>query len=457
MTLKVYRVKLLLKFSDKKADLTRMTTKISHHSIVVIITVFLNFSSLSWGLNLQQILEQSPKNNVKKKEAPPENKPAPNPNPNPAEQPTPAASQPAAPVAQPTPPATQPAAPVAQPTPPATQPKSPTAQNKPDTAPKGQLNSKPTGEQSKPNPTPSPTAQNKPTPNPSPVRPPHHKEPSGQVLSGLSNEMIAATIQRHRSETQGCLEGARVSNPGLNGQIFFNFNIQPNGLVSEISTRVNTTGNYGLENCLRQHLKNWVFPKPEAPVVTTVIAWPLVDTNGSYHAGGYVPQAITPEELPPTENVNILGKSFYKGQHGNQYNRGYMKLHAVQIHQPRGFNPYNRNRQFTGVRVSIQGNRPGYLFLSSKEATYWTLTGKTHLVKGVHVHGINRSMVGGVDPSIVSHDSLEPYNDYIQERSPATSDEPGEALIQFSNETGLPLGSVQGEWEASSFTVYMGR
>jgi len=98
-----------------------MTTKKSHHSIAVIIKVFLNFSSLSWGLNLQQILEQSPKNNEKKKETLPENKPAFSPNP------------------------------AAQPTPSATQPK-------------------------------SPTAQNKPTPNPSPVRPPHHKETSGQVL-----------------------------------------------------------------------------------------------------------------------------------------------------------------------------------------------------------------------------------------------------------------------------------
>jgi len=155
--------------------------------------------------------------------------------------------------------------------------------------------------------------------------------------------------------------------------------------------------------------------------------------------------------------VNILGKRFHHGHSGMGRNRWRNEVHAIQIHH--ALKKWNPRRRFGGgntVYVEVDGNRPGYLFLSSYESTQWVINGQTQLVRGVHVHAFNRSSVSGVDPNLVETDSYYPYDRYIPERAPASSPEPGDALIKFSQETGFPIGSSQGSWEANSFTVYMG-
>ncbi|MFM8269598.1 MAG: AgmX/PglI C-terminal domain-containing protein [Pseudomonadota bacterium] len=96
-----------------------------------------------------------------------------------------------------------------------------------------------------------------------------------QVLSGLSKDIINAVVARHRSEIRSCYESALQRNPGLRGKVVMAFNIQPNGIVSYAATKESTLGDASLENCIASKIKTWIFPKPEAPVVTEVSAYPF--------------------------------------------------------------------------------------------------------------------------------------------------------------------------------------
>jgi pSer/pThr/pTyr-binding forkhead associated (FHA) protein/outer membrane biosynthesis protein TonB len=96
-----------------------------------------------------------------------------------------------------------------------------------------------------------------------------------QVLAGLPKDVINAVVQRHRPEIRGCYDSALQRNPKLRGKIVVAFNIQPNGIVSYAGVKESTLGDGGLENCIVSRIKTWVFPKPEAPVVTEVTAYPF--------------------------------------------------------------------------------------------------------------------------------------------------------------------------------------
>lgn len=96
-----------------------------------------------------------------------------------------------------------------------------------------------------------------------------------QVLSGLSKDIINAVVARHRSEIRSCYESALQRNPSLRGKVVMAFNIQPNGVVSYAAPKESTIGDSSLENCIASKIKTWIFPKPEAPVVTEVSAYPF--------------------------------------------------------------------------------------------------------------------------------------------------------------------------------------
>lgn len=96
-----------------------------------------------------------------------------------------------------------------------------------------------------------------------------------QVLSGLPKDVINAVVQRHRAEIRACYDAALQRNPNLRGKVTIAFSIQPNGIVSSSSVKESTIGDRGLENCITSRVTTWVFPKPEAPVVTEVSAYPF--------------------------------------------------------------------------------------------------------------------------------------------------------------------------------------
>jgi hypothetical protein len=96
-----------------------------------------------------------------------------------------------------------------------------------------------------------------------------------QVLSGLPKDVINAVVQRHRAEIRACYDAALQRNPNLRGKVVMFFSIQPNGIVSSAGVKESTLGDGGIENCITSRVRTWIFPKPEAPVVTEVSAFPF--------------------------------------------------------------------------------------------------------------------------------------------------------------------------------------
>ncbi len=96
-----------------------------------------------------------------------------------------------------------------------------------------------------------------------------------QVLSGLPKDVINAVVQRHRSEIRACYDAALQRNPNLRGKVSVAFNISPQGDVITASVRESTIGDSGLDGCIVSRVRTWKFPKPEAPVVTEVTAYPF--------------------------------------------------------------------------------------------------------------------------------------------------------------------------------------
>ncbi len=95
-----------------------------------------------------------------------------------------------------------------------------------------------------------------------------------QVLSGLSKDVINAVVNRHKPEIRACYEAALRRNPSMRGQITVAFNIQANGIVSMAKVK-ESPGDKGFDNCVTSRILTWIFPKPEAPVMTEVSAYPF--------------------------------------------------------------------------------------------------------------------------------------------------------------------------------------
>lgn len=83
---------------------------------------------------------------------------------------------------------------------------------------------------------------------------------------GLDKNAIAAVIQRHLSEVRFCYENSLQKNPNLSGRVSINFTIGQQGLVTLAQVNNSSMGHPPVENCIRDHLRSWKFPKPQGGV-----------------------------------------------------------------------------------------------------------------------------------------------------------------------------------------------
>lgn len=100
-------------------------------------------------------------------------------------------------------------------------------------------------------------------------------ESEAWVGGGLDRNEIAAVIQRHLSEVRFCYEQGLQQKPKLAGRLSMNFMIGPNGVVSVAKVTNSSLDHVQVENCIRDHLKTWNFPKPEGGV-TVKVTYPFI-------------------------------------------------------------------------------------------------------------------------------------------------------------------------------------
>lgn len=100
-------------------------------------------------------------------------------------------------------------------------------------------------------------------------------ESDAWVEGGLDRNEIAAVIQRHLSQVRYCYEQGLQQKPGLAGRVNMKFMIGPQGSVTMAQVSNSSLGHRSVENCIRDRLKTWNFPKPQGGV-TVKVSYPFI-------------------------------------------------------------------------------------------------------------------------------------------------------------------------------------
>lgn len=100
--------------------------------------------------------------------------------------------------------------------------------------------------------------------------------PGEPVVQGsLDRETIRRVIRRHRNEYRYCYEKELNQKRDLNGKIKVKFTIAGNGSVIASQVVESTMKNAGVENCLADKIKRWVFPAPKGGGIV-VVTYPFI-------------------------------------------------------------------------------------------------------------------------------------------------------------------------------------
>ena len=85
-------------------------------------------------------------------------------------------------------------------------------------------------------------------------------------------------IRADIKSAQNCYELQLNKNSSLSGRIVFDWDILEGGKTDNIHIQSSTFNNLEIENCLKEMIKKWVFPKPPANSIVKV-TYPFVFSN----------------------------------------------------------------------------------------------------------------------------------------------------------------------------------
>lgn len=92
---------------------------------------------------------------------------------------------------------------------------------------------------------------------------------------GLDPEVIRATIAKYLSEVRACYETGLRTNPGLAGRVTTAFVINGKGKIDTVNVVKSSLGHSGVEGCISQAMRGWVFPEPRGGVNVKVSSYPF--------------------------------------------------------------------------------------------------------------------------------------------------------------------------------------
>lgn len=84
----------------------------------------------------------------------------------------------------------------------------------------------------------------------------------------LSPSTVSKVINRHLGRVRACYTKALKANPNINGRLYVQFIVGPNGRVKGVSKLSSTVDSSEMEQCILGSVLTWVFPQPENGEVT---------------------------------------------------------------------------------------------------------------------------------------------------------------------------------------------
>lgn len=80
---------------------------------------------------------------------------------------------------------------------------------------------------------------------------------------GLDREIIQRVVRQNRAGIKACYEQELQKSPGLSGEVTMAFTIGPRGDVLSVTKAQSTLNHGGVEQCVMQRIRRWVFPEPK--------------------------------------------------------------------------------------------------------------------------------------------------------------------------------------------------
>lgn len=87
---------------------------------------------------------------------------------------------------------------------------------------------------------------------------------------GLDREIIQRVVRQNRAGIKACYEQELQKSPGLSGEVTMAFTIGPRGDVLSVSRANSTLNHTGVEQCVMQRIRRWVFPEPKGGSIVKV-------------------------------------------------------------------------------------------------------------------------------------------------------------------------------------------
>jgi hypothetical protein len=121
----------------------------------------------------------------------------------------------------------------------------------------------------------------------------------GGILSGLAvgcstlknvyqpeadRQGIREIVRTHLPELQPCYERAIEERPGAEGKIVFEWNLGPDGKISNLVVKEADPKIVGVIDCVSAKLRSWPFPKPENDEFVSVTYPFYFSENGKIHS-----------------------------------------------------------------------------------------------------------------------------------------------------------------------------
>ncbi len=102
---------------------------------------------------------------------------------------------------------------------------------------------------------------------------------SPDAEGGLTKEQVNRVVRAHLAALKYCYEKELQRRPQLSGKIELFWVIKPNGTVDRAKVAASTMGSRDVEGCMERQVRNWHFPKSNAP--TIVQSFPFLFKGGT--------------------------------------------------------------------------------------------------------------------------------------------------------------------------------
>ena len=112
-----------------------------------------------------------------------------------------------------------------------------------------------------------------------PPRPSSAADSGTTVKGSLDKEIIRQVIGSHLPAVRACYKAELSANRDLKGRISYQFTIAADGRVIASALQSSTMKNGKVEDCVRQEIRNWVFPKPLGGGIV-IVSYPFNFTAG---------------------------------------------------------------------------------------------------------------------------------------------------------------------------------